>query len=220
MLFFGVVASSWALVLAADADSDSCELLQTPKKKPSLPAKWDGFASLCYAPYALCSDAECEQPVDGYSKCKCNMEAESWSILPTNTSGAPLVEGIDVDMCDDMKSGEIYSTYGAGSSNPMPGTLWSVCPPQTSFAFCWGAKCEQVDSETAACQCPITSSLDPNVDQLLITSKGACAAFKKQDADPCDTSKFTFNSGEEWMFKLLVLDHPVFERHGACHRYK
>lgn len=223
MTIFGLC---WVLAAVAALADDSCELLQTAEtrqkpnaRKPQLPKEWDGLASLCYAPYALCANAICEQPVDGYATCKCNLEAAGVSILPTNTSGAPKVEGVDVNMCEQMQSGEIYSTFGFGISNPMPGVVWAKCPPQTSFAYCWGAQCKKLDEETAACDCPITKSLNSNVDQFLMTNEKYCDELLQQGESPCDTSKFTFNSGPEWMFKILLVDHPVLDDEGTCYDY-
>jgi len=148
----------------------------------------------CEAPgWVYCQDAVCDQEpvmVDGVLVAKCLCWAPSntnSSILPTTMGGASCVANTinsalglpqgGEEMCKAMKSGSLISTYGPTGWKPP--LVVSECPPQTPWAWCWGAPCSMVDGDII-CDCPmmISAGGDP---QFLSVSIQSCA----NEADTC-----------------------------------
>eukprot|EP00928_Gymnodinium_smaydae_P072860 TRINITY_DN56146_c0_g1_i1.p1 TRINITY_DN56146_c0_g1~~TRINITY_DN56146_c0_g1_i1.p1 ORF type:complete len:220 (+),score=19.66 TRINITY_DN56146_c0_g1_i1:131-790(+) len=218
MAFFLTAIHVLAMLSIAAGEDDTCPLLQTARG-PKIDAwliknLYGKLYTVCRAPFVLCSDAECAAPVKGYASCTCNVvSSPSLSIIPTSMSGAPLVEGRDAShMCAKMKHGELYSTFGSAGDNPMPPARFARCSPKTSFAYCWGAKCEadSTNSSVATCYCPMTDSKSPFGDQLLAIPEDECSS-----EDPC---KDTWNSAPSALYKTVL--PPIIADKLVCYDYK
>ena len=120
-------------------------------------------------PWAYCIDAVCEEPIDGYSTCKCWTQAPGKSILPGSAqSGATCVanneygkdEPYGEELCNAMKAGTLVSTFGGthGNTSFLPEFAAASC--DGGFAYCWGATCQPdpVNPEISICKCPFVSS--------------------------------------------------------------
>jgi len=145
----------------------------------------------CDAPgWVYCQDAVCEQEpvmVDGVLVAKCLCWAPkntNKSILPTPMGGASCVantirdvmDGMGLpqggkDMCEAIKGGSLISTYGPTGWKPP--LVVQKCPPQTPWAWCWGAPCSMVDGDII-CDCPMMISAD-DYPQYLSVSIQSCA---------------------------------------------
>ena len=157
-------------------------------------AKCVGIESMtpdvCVAPWVFCIDAVCDETptmVDGVavSKCKCWEQKSSYSILPLSTGGAPCVMGYEggKQMCDDMKNGQLISTFRSQNTSFLPPSSRAVCPSGTQFAYCWGAKCSKVKNEKTGeeeviCDCPIlTGNGDVTIEAAQCDSKDPCSGI-------------------------------------------
>jgi len=145
----------------------------------------------CYeTPWVYCIDAACSEPDENaLSTCDCWLQAPSQSRAPPNAdagatcviertgvAGALPAEFADQlygqDMCDAMKNGTLYSTFGYLSEDPdtIPPFAVEPCPADTPFTYCWGAPCVQTEDDMAArgpnavqCACPYVSAPSVNV---------------------------------------------------------
>jgi len=120
-------------------------------------------------PWVYCIDAICEEPINGYSTCRCWNQAPGKSIAPGSAqSGATCVansqygkkEPYGEALCNAMKAGELVSTFGGkyGNTSYVPEFANAEC--EGGFAYCWGAICKQDPSnpDIAICRCPFVSS--------------------------------------------------------------
>lgn len=171
--------------------------------------------TLCDADWVICADAVCEEPVDGVARCTCYKQAKSPSILPSSYVGAPPLLNISGgrEMCRQMKAGKLYSTFWSNTSY-YPSMSFAVCPPKTSFAYCWGAPCSDSSSnpEEAICSCPMASS-KTNIPQRFPIQTALCPPATR---NPCS---LTMNAGITAMFVAadlveLVLGVPL----DVCYR--
>jgi hypothetical protein len=120
-------------------------------------------------PWVYCIDAICEEPIDGYSTCRCWNQAPGKSIAPGSAqSGATCVGNNEYGknelygeaLCNAMKEGSLVSTFGGkyGNTSFVPDFANEFC--DGGFAYCWGALCEQdpTNPDIAICECPFVSS--------------------------------------------------------------
>lgn len=120
-------------------------------------------------PWVYCIDAICQEPIDGYSTCRCWNQAPGKSIAPGSAqSGATCVgnnqygksEPYGEELCNVMKSGTLVSTFGGkyGNTSFVPEFANVAC--EGGFAYCWGAFCKQdpTNPDIAICQCPFVES--------------------------------------------------------------
>lgn len=120
-------------------------------------------------PWVYCIDAICQEPINGYSTCRCWSQAPGKSIAPGSAqSGATCVannqfgknEPYGEDLCLAMKSGTLVSTFGGkyGNTSFVPEFANAEC--DGGFAYCWGAICKQdpTNPDIAICECPFVSS--------------------------------------------------------------
>jgi hypothetical protein len=138
----------------------------------------------CRTAWVYCIDAQCGPPdkETGVSLCDCWIQTPGKSELPanaeggapcviTNTSAGSVTNPYGSGMCDSMKSGELWSTFGTLSVNTsyLPPFVLNNCPAHTGFTYCWGAKCySDPDQATrpngAICECPyVTSDKELNI---------------------------------------------------------
>ena len=126
---------------------------------------------VCEAPWVYCIDAICNEPIAGYSTCKCNNQAPGSSVIPGSvSSGATCVGNTSFNktepygeaLCQSMQKGELWSTYGGKYGNTSYVTPYAqiTCNSTRGFAFCWGAKCVQdpTDPAVAICKCPFVTN--------------------------------------------------------------
>lgn len=120
-------------------------------------------------PWVYCIDAICQEPINGYSTCRCWNQAPGKSIAPGSAqSGATCVgnnqygknEPYGEELCNVMKSGTLVSTFGGkyGNTSFVPEFANVAC--EGGFAYCWGAFCKQdpTNPDIAICQCPFVES--------------------------------------------------------------
>jgi len=193
-------ASSGGLRGAAQKENSLLSFLSSPAEKADLAygAKVNPehekcvnaesmVPDVCVAPWVFCIDAVCDDTptmVDGVavSKCKCWEQESSYSILPLSTGGAPCVMGYEggKTMCDDMKDGQLISTFRSQNTSYLPPSSRAVCSAGTQFAYCWGAKCNKVKNaktgeEEVICDCPImTGNGDVTIEAAQCGSEDPC----------------------------------------------
>lgn len=141
-------------------------------------------------PWVYCIDAICEEPIAGYSTCRCWSQAPGKSIAPGSAkSGATCVgnneygktEPYGKALCDAMKEGSLVSTFGGqyGNTSFVPEFANESC--DSGFAYCWGALCEQdpINPDISICKCPFVSSEKGSVIGII---ESQCA---QQSGDTC-----------------------------------
>ncbi|CAE8634524.1 unnamed protein product [Polarella glacialis] len=147
----------------------------------------------CEAPgWVFCINAECaSQPVIDPESSKPVVLCKCWqpnntisSILPSATnSGASCVlnagEG-GKKMCEKIKAGELWSTYGPNGTLLEP-LESAVCAPHTPWAWCWGAPCHREEKGgEIICRCPYMTSTNEADQPVSLAGKSECAG------NPCD----------------------------------
>ena len=191
--------NTFELAYKNDAEHDFFQRMN-PNVDPTCLKPQSMLPEVCDAPWVFCIDAVCDDKtttVDGVevSKCKCWEQKKGYSFIPASKKqGAACVMGYDggKKMCDDMKNGELISTYwlkpegGALTPNPnsyLPKSARAVCPAGTKFAYCWGAKCNKVknaktDEEEVICDCPVmTGSGDVTVEAASCAKGDPCSGI-------------------------------------------
>lgn len=141
--------------------------------------------------WVYCQDAYCSQEpyknADGVwvSDCECwQPENHNWSTLPEKVAGAPCVMGGigGTEMCDQMKSGSLFSTYGPQGWKPT--MVVAECKSDTWWLWCWGAPCSRINGKIV-CHCPLmqTNFTEP---QPACLPKNACDRMVQKNENPCD----------------------------------
>jgi len=154
----------------------------------------------CDAPgWVFCQNAICDEKVhfrQGVEVAKCNCwqpTNTNESILPaTEHGGGSCVLGngmTGTEMCEAMKAGALFSTYGP-KGDFLPGKpMRNVeCPAHNLWAWCWGAPCEKDAEGKVVCDCPIMRSTNNASQVINVAGDAQCIG------DPC-TKGWTHNAG-------------------------
>jgi len=144
---------------------------------------------------AVCDDEPVVDPKSGrlVAKCHCWQPSNTnLSFLPlTHNSGANCVMNAGPggeDMCKAIANGALFSTYGpTGDFLPGKPLETANCPPQTKWAWCWGAPCERDDKGDIICSCPMMISTN-SANQTLSLVPSECPSEAGADTNPCEGS--------------------------------
>merc|ERR1719277_2916891 len=165
-----------------------------------------GSSSACDAAgWVYCQDAQCWQPTNGDvsslpgsnagASCVINAQNPSWNLPATGK-----------DMCDAMKAGALFSTWGPEGWKPP--LVISECPARTPWAWCWGAPCEFRDGDVI-CDCPVMIS-DNAQPQLLSLSQFECDKENNGRQSPCGFMHNGSPNGAKDVQRYMATCDPVY----------
>jgi len=150
-------------------------------------------ASWVFCQNAVCSQDLKQDPISRawYSECACWQQTsdngnalQNVSMIPADSnSGANCVMGKQPggdEMCNQMKAGKLWSTYGPqGSFLPGQPLRSAICEPHTPWVWCWGAPCERNKAGDIVCKCPLMISSNDAAQALTLPGDSLCTE------DPC-----------------------------------
>merc|ERR1712224_786837 len=98
-------------------------------------------------------------------------------------------------MCDYMQSGGLVSTFGIWNTSYYAPAATVFCPPQTPYAYCWGAYCEPDPTKPgmATCQCPKNINPMSDAPTRVFIQQPLCSSSCKDDI--CNDKKQVHNGG-------------------------
>jgi len=157
------------------------------------------------ASWVFCQNAKCSEELKQdletgrwYSECACWEQTSDNGKADQNVSIIPAASGAGgncvmgnqpggKEMCDQMKAGKLWSTYGPkGSFLPGLPLAAASCEPHTPWVWCWGAPCERNEAGDVVCKCPLMINVNDKPQVLGLPGDSLCTE------DPC--SGHMFNS--------------------------